>query len=221
MILVEQLTMILGRLFDLFFFGPMKNLDVLYILVPVYLNWFVNDYYQERKETDLGNAAANGFTAVWVGIDWMRTMTTRAATSVVKVPIGFSTPFFLVVFKFVIAFLMISYGILIMRYAISGNPIAKKIGRIREVSYFAMVFTPIIYVLVPLDILSLVTILVFFPVFYYFGEILMQSLPAPMTEQSGAPGPARRPQQPPARRPQAPPRQVPRQPQRPAQNGNF
>ena len=216
MILVDQLTLILGRLLDLFFFGPMKNLDVLYILVPVYLNWFVNDYYQERRETDLGNAAANGFTAVWVGIDWMRTMTTRAATSVVKVPIGFNTPFFLVVFKFVIAFLMIGYGVTIMRYAVSGNQIAKKIGRIREVAYFAMVFTPIIYILVPLDTLSIVTILLFFPVFYYFGEFLMKSLPAPLTEQSGMPSPERRPPQPPARRPQAPPRQTPRQPQRSA-----
>ena len=171
-----------GRLLDLFIFGPMKNLDVFYILVPVYINWFVNDYYQERKETKLGNAAANGFTAIWVGIDWVRTMTTRATTSIIKVPIGWNTPFLLLVFKFIISLAMIGYGLTIMRYAISGNLIAKKIGRIREVSYLAIVFTPIIYLLVPLDGLSLMTILLFFPVWYFFGEHLMQALPVPATE---------------------------------------
>lgn len=218
MILVEFFTSVIQRLIDLFLFGPMKNLDVLYILVPVYLNWFVNDYYQERRETDLGNAAANGFTAIWVGIDWIRTMTTRAAVSVIQIPMGLNKPFLLLMFKFVIAFLMISYGLTIMRYAISGNKIAKKIGRIREVSYFAMVFTPIIYLLVPLDTLSLITIFLFFPVFYFFGELLMQSLPAPMTENAEAPSrPVRRPP-PPARRPQQP---VQRPPQFQGQNRQF
>jgi len=225
MILIDIPTAILSRLFELFIFGPMENLDVLYILVPVYINWFVNDYYQERKGTSMGNAAANGFTAIWVGIDWVRTMTTRAATSVVHIPMGFNKAFFLLSFKVAIALVIIIYGLTIMKYAISGNSLAKRIGRIREVSYFAMVFTPVIYLLVPLDITTFATILIFFPVFYYAGEALMNSLPAPKTElmdEGGeeAPKPQspaqRRPMQPPQARPaQQPQARPPQQPQRP------
>jgi hypothetical protein len=218
MLLVDIPTAILSRLLDIFLFGPMENLDVLYILVPVYINWFVNDYYQERKGTSMGNAAANGFTAIWVGIDWVRTMTTRAATSAVHIPMGFNKAFFLLAFKVAIAIVIIGYGLIIMKYAISGNPLAKRIGRIREVSYFAMVFTPVIYLLVPLDLTTFATILIFFPVFYYAGEALMRSLPAPKTElmdegreEEPRPQPPaqRRPIQPPQTRPIQPPQQRP------------
>jgi len=212
MLLIDIPTAIFSRLLDLFIFGPMANLDVLYILVPVYINWFVNDYYQERKGTSMGNAAANGFTAIWVGIDWVRTMTTRATTSAVHIPLGFNKAFFLLAFKFGIASVIIAYGLIIMKYSISGNPLAKKIGRIREVSYFAMVFTPVIYLLVPLDITSIATILIFFPIFYYAGEALMKSLPAPKTELMDEGGEEEPKPQPPAqKRPTQPPQARPAQ----------
>ncbi len=176
---------IFGGLLNVFITGPASNPDVLYILIPVYVNWLVNDYYQERRGTDLGNAAANGFTAIWVGIDWFRTMVPRVGIAKV-----WTFSWYFLVFKFLIAFLVLLYGLTIMKYAVTGNKIATKIGRIREVSYVCIVFTPFVYDLIKTSTPSFsaflptfVGILLFFPVFYYLAEyILNEVLPAPPTE---------------------------------------
>ncbi|MFH1786063.1 MAG: hypothetical protein ABH829_00215 [archaeon] len=176
---VEFLILIPQGLWKVFVYGPYDNPEMLWILIPVYLNWIVNDYYQERRGTDLGNAAANGLTALWVGIDWIRTMFSR-------LNIARITP--LVAFKVGVAVAMLIYGLIIMRMAIQGREVAKAIGRIREVSYFLIVFTPFIYspyLIRPVDTIpTLVGILLFFVIFYFGVEfIVTKVLPAPKTEE--------------------------------------
>lgn len=214
------ITDIFSGLLTVFITGPASNPDVLYILVPVYLNWLVNDYYQERKGTDLGNATANGFTAIWVSIDWFRTMVPRVGA--LKV---FTFSWYFLIFKFLIALLVMVYGIAIMRYAVAGNPLAKKIGRIREVSYVCIVFTPFVYDLVKTSTPSLsaflptfVGIILFFPVFYYLAEFGLNALPAPASERDGeGPEPKQKPspRPPPQAQPKPQPRPQPFQQPRP------
>lgn len=174
----EFLLMIPRGLWKIFIYGPYENPEMLYILVPIYLGWFVNDYYQERRGTDLGNAASNGFLALWVGIDWIRTMFSR-------LNIRRLTP--LVGFKITVAVGMLLYGLFIMKTAIQGREVAKIIGRVREVSYFLIVFTPFIYspyLIRPAETIpTLIGILIFFVIFYYGMEFLLtEVLPAPKTE---------------------------------------
>ena len=151
--------------------APLKQPDMLWILIPIYLNWIFTDYYQERKGTDFGNAITNGVVAVWVGIDWIRqlikakTMGLAAATE-----IGVS------------AFFVI-YGLIIMVESAKAKKIAHYIGRIREVTYFSIVLTPIFYGVIPLDLITLGAILLFFPIFYGIGEAFDRLLPAPPGEE--------------------------------------
>lgn len=186
--MVDVVTFIfdmLGGLYQVFIGGPASKLDVLYILVPVYINWLVNDYYQERKGTSLGNAAANGFVAVWVGIDWFRTMIPRMGYYTM-----FSFSWMFLAFKFLVAIAVLIYGITVMRYAIEGNPIAKKIGKIREISYICLVFTPFVYDLIKVKaptfmefLPTFIGVILFFPVFYFIVDyIMVEILPAPATE---------------------------------------
>jgi len=236
--LLSFITDVFTGLLNVFFFGPASNLDVLYILVPVYINWLVNDYYQERRGTDLGNAAANGFTAIWVGIDWFRTMIPRVGNLA-----AFKFAWYFLVFKFLVASIVIFYGITIMKYAVTGNKIATRIGRIREVSYVCIVFTPFVYDLIKTSTPSLssflptfIGILLFYPLFYYGADYVLNNvLPAPATESvddeqapkkapparpapsSTQPKPAQKPAQPQPRPQQAQPDPAPQRPGPPFQ----
>ena len=179
MALGEFVGLMLTGLWKVFIYGPYDTPEMLYILVPVYIGWFVNDYYQERRGTHLGNAASNGFLALWVGIDWIRTMFSRL--NIGKITL-------LVSFKIFIALAMLAYGLFIMKLAIQGNKLASKIGRVREVSYFLIVFTPFIYspsLIRPNETVpTIVGILLFFVIFYFTVEyIITEVLPAPKTEK--------------------------------------
>jgi len=151
--------------------APIKNPDMLWILVPIYLNWVFTDYYQERKGTDFGNAITNGVVTIWVGMDWIRQSLKDAVFNMTLASkIGISV-FFMI------------YGLIIMIESAKAKKIAHYIGRIREVSYFMIVMTPIFYQAIVFDWVTLVAILVFFPVFYFIAEAINRILPAPPGEE--------------------------------------
>lgn len=152
--------------------APLKNFDMLWIMIFIYFNWILTDYFQERKGTDLGNAFVNGFTGLWVGIDWIRQLT--------KTGLTFE---FSVIAKILICIFFMSYGLLIMVEAARAKKIAHYVGRIREVSYFMIVLTPIFYGAVAIDLITVGTIFLFLPVFYIIGEAIDRALPAPKTEE--------------------------------------
>ena len=62
------------------------------------------------------------------------------------------------------------------------KPITHYIGRIREVSYFMIVATPIFYGVIKPDLITIAAILLFFPIFYAIGEAIDRALPAPPGE---------------------------------------
>lgn len=151
-----------------------KDKTLSYSLAPLYINWIATDYFQERQKTRYGNAATNGFTGIWIGIYWI-----FVAYSVFKRDLN------LIVFigKVVIAFLMLVYGGVIIKEAIKGNEIAHIIGRVREVSYFAIMITPLIYGIIKIDLVSIAAIIVFYPLFYGIVEFIeFILLPKPVTD---------------------------------------
>jgi hypothetical protein len=152
--------------------APVKNPEMLWIIVPIYLNWILTDYYQERKGTSFGNAMSNGFTALWIGLDWTKQVVTRFA--------GLDAAFAI---KLIVGVLFILFGFFIMIESAKAKPIIKYLGRIREVSYFAIVATPIYYNVIPINLVNVLAILVFFPVWYGIGEAFDRLLGPSLSEQ--------------------------------------
>lgn len=151
--------------------APLKQPDMFWILIPIYLNWVFTDYFQERKGTDFGNAITNGVVALWVGIDWIRQLI-KAKT------IGLATAT-----EIGVSIFFMIYGLIIMVESAKAKKIAHYIGRIREITYFAIVFTPIFYGAIQFDMITLGAILLFFPIFYGIGEAFDRFLPAPPGEE--------------------------------------
>ncbi len=153
---------IMGRFVDLLL-AFRFNFDVAYSLVPIYLTWIVADYYQERRGTSFGNAISNGFMGLWVGMDWLRAAQQKFALS------G-DFGFMLGKSSFAIGILL--YTVLIVWTGIQAKKIVHYIGRIREVSYFAIMIAPLVYEAVPVDPISAAAIILFFPVFYGLAEFI-------------------------------------------------
>jgi hypothetical protein len=150
--------------------APIRHPDMLWIIVPIYINWIFTDYLQERKGTDFGNAITNGVIQLWVGVDWI-----RQAVKEIKFDALFAT-------KAIICIISMFWGLLIMVEGARAKPITHYIGRIREVTYFMLVATPIFYGVIKPDLMTVGAILLFFPVFYGIGEAIDRLLPAPPGE---------------------------------------
>lgn len=151
--------------------APLKQPDMLWILIPIYLNWIFTDYFQERKGTDFGNAMTNGVVTIWVGMDWIRQSIKNAVLNMsLASKIGLSA-FFII------------YGLIIMVESARAKKIVHYIGRVREVSYVMIVMTPVFYGVIKLDLITLAAILVFFPIWYLINEAVDRILPAPPGEE--------------------------------------
>lgn len=155
---------IVGRFFEMLT-GFTKDFNMAFALIPIYLGWFISDYYQERKGTSFGNAIANGFMGLWVGIDWIRN-----SYNIFKASEAASLGFLIV--KIFISFGILAYAFVVMRAAARGQKIVHYIGRIREIAYFAIVFTPVVYEVVPLDLLTISAAILFFPIVYGLAEFV-------------------------------------------------
>ncbi len=143
------------------FAAPFLHLEMLWIIIPIYLSWMVTDFFQERKGTSIGNAIANGVVVFWVSFDWMRT--------VIESLTIFSWS---LVVKFVLIGLVFMYGLMILIEGMRGHNIVTKLGRVRETSYVLLMFTPIIYNEIELSWKVILSIILFFPLFYYLMELV-------------------------------------------------
>ncbi len=150
-----------------FTFMPLKNPELLWLIIPVWLNWLLTEYFQERKTTGYGNAITNGFTMFWVGLDSARTI----VNEYVKKGLAVST------IHFGMVAILLGYGTAIMIEAIKGKKIAHLIGRIREVTYFTTIAIGIINNAIAFDIHTIIALLLFFPVFYLGMEVFLRLLP--------------------------------------------
>ncbi len=154
------------------FTAPLQNWGMLWIIIPVYLGWAFTEFYQEKKGTSYGNAISNGIIVLWVGIDWART------TFNIMQEKGFGLDSVLLT-KLFISALMFAYGLLIITHAIKAKKASFYIGKIRLVTYIIVMFTPIFYDAVHLTFSVLLAVILFFPLFYIFIEILDFLIPDP------------------------------------------
>ncbi len=154
------------------FSSPLKNFDILWILIPVWISWFFAEFFQEKIGTSFGNAISNGVIPVWVGIDWMRLI----VNGLVSREFTLNS---VVGLKLFICFIILVYGIVIIIDGIKAKRFIHFIGRIREVSYILIVLTPAIYDIVPITTEYILSIIIFFPLFYYIIEFVDKLLPDP------------------------------------------
>ncbi len=156
------------------FASPVKNLDMLWIIVPVWCVWLFSEFFQEKKGTSFGNAITNGAVMLFVGVDWIRYIIRQISSGNAPVSAGSVT-------ELVVSGTVIIVSIAIIFLGIRGNRIVKAIGRVRESTYILVMFTPVIYGVVEFTFRNLFIILAFFPVFYLVVELLDRILPTPKT----------------------------------------
>jgi hypothetical protein len=154
------------------FLSPIKNIDIIWIVTPIWLSWFFAEFYQEKEGTSFGNAISNGVIPLWVGIDWLRSL----FRSLNSGNIGWNAMLWI---KLAICIAVLAYGFFIIIEGIRGKKFVKYFGRIREITYVLLVFTPLMYDVVRLEWQYIVGIIIFFPVFYYLIEFIDKMIPDP------------------------------------------
>jgi len=140
-----------------------KDWTMIFVLIPVYLNWFASDYFQERERTEFRNAITNGIMGCWVGVEWIRT-----SISVYNAEPNAT----LLAGKILISLVMFAYAILVIKKSAGGKSIAHIIGRAREISFLAIGITPIIYNVVPLEWITIFALILFLPMVYGVVEFV-------------------------------------------------
>jgi hypothetical protein len=154
------------------FISPIKNLEILWIIVPIWISWFFAEFFQEKRGTSFGNAISNGAIPLWVGIDWTRYLT----NTIVEEKLRFS---WLIFAKYSLCTLIIIYGLSIIIFGIQGKNFIKYFGRIREITYILLVFSPVIYGILKLSWTFIAEIIIFFPIYYFLIELLDIIIPDP------------------------------------------
>ena len=164
--------------------APILSPSLLWIIVPVWLSWFFAEFFQEKKSTSFGNAISNGVVPLWVAIDWTRFLVNGLLSeSYSPEHINFG---FIVFIKFSICFLVFIYGMFIIIMGIQAVSFTRYFGRIREVTYVIIMFTPIIYGVVDITLAVIFSMLLFFPFFYYLIEVIDYYAPDPQAVKEDA-----------------------------------
>lgn len=150
------------------FLTPFQNLEVLWILVPVYLGLLVAELYQEKKGTSMGNAMSNSIIVLWGGVDFLRI----TINSLDKFDLHFFS-------KLLISAIILVYGITILIIGFKAKEVIRYIGRIREVCYCIIIFAPLYYANVQLSWSYLFGAVFYFPLFYLAVHIIDKFVPDP------------------------------------------
>lgn len=151
---------------------PFQNIDMLWLLVPVWIAWFFAEFYQEKIGTSMGNAITNAVVVLWASIDCTRQTVKLISEKIITSNIEIIRRFALIAAIFI-------YGFIIILFGIKGNKVIRKIGRVRIVTYVFVLFVPIFYNVIPFSLNHLIATLLFFPLFYGIIELIDKIIPDP------------------------------------------
>lgn len=158
------------------FVAPFKNLDMLWLLIPIWATWFFAEFFQEKRGTSMGNAITNAVIVLWGSIDCSR-------QTVHQITQGAITGLWNMISRFALVAVLFGYGIVIVTLGLKGNKLIKYIGRIREVTYAFAIFAPIFYNAMDLTLNHFIAALLFFPLFYFVIELIDRYTPNPKAVQ--------------------------------------
>ena len=160
------------------FAAPIKEPEMFWVIVPIWINWFLTEFYQEKYGTSFGNAVGNGAIAIFASVDWTRYIYRLYADGQIDLTFG-------VFLKFLMAMAVFVYGAFVIIAGIKIKRIVFFIGRVRWVTYILLMFTPIVYNVVRMDLRTLSVILVFFPLYYWTIEFFDRITPEPKIYREG------------------------------------
>lgn len=158
------------------FAAPFEKPEMFWILIPIWINWFFTEFFQEKHGTSFGNAISNGVIPILASLDWARYLYRLLTEGIISFTLGIFMKFFLTLSVFV-------YGTFVIISGIKTHSIVFYIGKIRWVTYVLVMFTPIIYNVVKFDFYTLLAIIVFFPLYYWVIEIFDRITPEPKVYQ--------------------------------------
>ncbi len=162
---------------SILFVIPLKDYEILWILVPVWMNLFFTDFYQEKRGTDYGSAITNGVAMLWVGVDWIRFLIRALSGRGMTFSKLLSSN--ILVLKFALSAFVLIIGVIIMIEGIKGIRFVRAVGRVRNTSYLLLVLSPVIYGLAQFSWKYLLAITLFFPVYYFTIELIDRFVPDP------------------------------------------
>ena len=154
------------------FAAPLKQPEMFWIIIPVWLNWFFTEFFQEKYGTSFGNAVSNGLIAIFAGVDWTRYMYRLLNDGYIQFTFG-------TFLKFLVSIAVFCYGVFVIIAGIKIKQIVFFIGRIRWVTYVIVMSTPIVYGVIKLDFYTLFAIALFFPLYYWIIEYFDRITPEP------------------------------------------
>lgn len=143
-----------------------------WIIVPIWINWFFTEFFVEKHGTTFGNAVSNGVIPILASLDWARYLYRLLVDGIIKLTLG-------VFLKFLVSFGAFVYGVFVIVAGIRIKRIVFYIGRIRWITYVLLMFTPIVYNVIKLNLQTLLAIIVFFPLYYWIIEIFDRITPEP------------------------------------------
>jgi hypothetical protein len=152
------------------FGAPFLETEMLWTIIPIYLSWIFTDLFQEKKHTSFGNAISNGVVVLWVGVDWIRYIVRMMNEAVLSVSVE-------TVAKFILAGATSLYGAIIIIFGIQARDFIHRYGRIRVTSYLLIMFSPLVYGVIPLSFEYVLAIFIFFPLFYVVVSLLAKIIP--------------------------------------------
>lgn len=155
------------------FAAPIKEPEMFWIIVPIWINWFFTEFFIEKHGTSFGNAIGNGVIPILASVDWARYLYRLMSEGII------SQFTFGVFAKFFVAFAVLVYGIFVIVAGIKIKKIIFFIGRIRWITYVLVMVTPIIYNVVKINFYTLMAIILFFPLYWWIIELFDRITPEP------------------------------------------
>ena len=152
--------------------APFEEPEMFWIIIPIWINWFFTEFFQEKHGTSFGNAISNGVIPILASIDWGRYLHRLLVEGVISFTFG-------VFLKILLTIAVFSYGVFVIIAGIKIRRIVFYIGKIRWITYVLLMFTPVIYNVIKFDFYTLTAILLFFPLYYWIIEIFDRLTPEP------------------------------------------
>ena len=143
-----------------------------WIIIPIWINWFFAEFFQEKYGTSFGNAVSNGAIAILASVDWTRYMYRLLVDGIIRFTFG-------VFIKFLVAIAVLLFGVYIIILGIRTNKMAHFIGKIRWVTYVLVMFTPVFYNIIKIELDTVLAIVLFFPLYYWTIEFFDRMTPEP------------------------------------------
>ena len=154
------------------FAAPLKEPEMFWIVIPIWVNWFFTEFFVEKYGTTFGNAVSNGAIPILASLDWTRYLYRLLSDGYIRNSSG-------VFLKFALSIGIALYGFFVILAGIKTNKIVFFIGRIRYITYVLLMATPIVYNVIKLNWYTLFTIMAFFPLYWWIVEILDRITPEP------------------------------------------